>query len=189
MLNKNLFFSFIALFIVLLSACNNGTEEINNVPKEETMDNVYPFDKAVSVEVFSYEGSFDTVSAFSDYLSKNFESLAAVNILNDTNLHIKDRIKLTTPQKQQLFDILYKENCADALVGNCFNPNHAIVYYDHTGKAFAYTEISLDCMNAVSSKEVGNYKFCDSKIEKLTQFFKSIGIHYFGDVLMARNEE
>ncbi len=174
------------ILIVFLSlvACNNNTDEINNV-KDATIETVFPFSKAHTIEIYSYEGSFESVSSFSDYFSKNFGKLKQVNILNDTNLHVKDRISLNAAQKNQLFEILYKENCGDDLVGNCFNPNHAIVYYDESGRAFAYTEISLDCMNAVSSKDVGTYKFCDAKIQKITSFFKSIGVNYFGDDIVV----
>lgn len=80
--------------------------------------------------------------------------------------------------------ILYKTktkrigNVSEA--ASCYVPRHAIVY-SGSKETVAFQEICFECSGQRVEGDIVSYiDFCDSKWSELKDFFKSVGITYFG---------
>lgn len=171
--------------IIALIGCNDRSSYNDQPSTESTAIEALPqaltaIDHAV---IISYTSAFDEEQSFSDYLSKNFSQLADLNVLNDANLKIQEKANIDKDALQELLHILYQEKCSDDLVGNCFTPNHAIIYYDAAGKVIGYTEICFECITTVSSSNIPEFKLCNAKLNLLMEYMKKHDIHYFEHVI------
>lgn len=178
------FITCLYILTTILSCSDTNTsnsQNQENVSQAERLPKI--LDEIDHALIISYTSAFDEEQTFSDYISKNFSALSDVNVLNDEKLHIKERVKINNSDLPELFKILYQEPCTDDLVGNCFTPNHAFIYYNQSGKAIGYTEICFDCITAVSSENIPEFKLCNSKLNLLMEFMKKHNIHYFEHVL------
>lgn len=95
-----------------------------------------------------------------------------------------ESITLNDKQKKELERILYKTKTKRAgnvsLASACYVPRHAIVY-SGTNETIAFTEICFECNGQRAKGKISTYiDFCDSKWMELKDFFKSVGITYFG---------
>lgn len=183
-MKKILIFLSCITVLILSVGCNSQNDNNNTEVKS---DNALLLPQELEVVdhalLISYTSSFDGENSFSDYLTKNFSSLSDLNILNDEKLNIKDHVIIEDEDLDELFDILYKQSCSDDLVGNCFTPNHAVVYYDHNNKVMGYTEICFDCITSVSSQNIPTLKLCNSKMNQLMDFMKKHNVTYFDYVI------
>ena len=134
---------------------------------------IYPFDKAVSMEVISFDSK-----------------LGRAPIDQDTIVHAKTReaVVLSTNEINRLSDILYNYNYSketnffsETTVG-CYYPRHAIVFLDKSEKVISYIELCLECSQVKTSlPKESTGQFCEGKYDLLRAYFVSIGIRYFGD--------
>lgn len=181
------YFKIITCLYILTTifSCNNANTSNNQHQINE--GNITTLPKSLAnidhALIISYTSAFDEEQTFSDYLSKNFSSLSDINVLNDKRLQIQERVKISKDDLPELFKIIYQETCTDDLVGNCFTPNHAFIYYDQSEKVIGYTEICFDCITAVSSENIPEFKLCNSKLNLLMEFMKKHNIHYFEHVI------
>lgn len=95
-----------------------------------------------------------------------------------------DSITLNDNQKKQLEKLLYGSrtkhfgNVSEA--SGCYNPRHAIVYAG-SQEVVAFQEICFECNGQrYEGNGPGIIDFCDEKWDELQEFFKSVGITYFG---------
>lgn len=171
--------------ITALLSCNGSNTYNDQDQTEATAELELPKSLAAidHAMIISYTSAFDEEQSFSDYLSKNFSKLADQNVLNDPNLKIQEQAQIDQKALPELLHILYQEKCSDDLVGNCFTPNHAIIYYDITGNIIGYTEICFECITTVSSSNIPEFKLCNAKLNLLMEYMKKHNIHYFEHVI------
>jgi len=130
----------------------------------------YPFSKADRIEVVSYP------MRKSAYLNSTL-------IINNKFIvkGIEDRIKLTDPQIDTLFSILFNYKLKSDKYGmpitDCYTPRHSILFYKNN-KVFAFYEICFDCGGTRQTKDVDFGEFCIEKKCKLQKFFRSVGIKH-----------
>lgn len=179
---KLLIVSFMMLFAL---SCNNDEKSLENKVQDLRNKLSYPFSEASKVEIFSYKSKFDAENSFSDFLEQNISKSKRTKAVFDNNqLNINERIALTPDQVVALSQILYNQPCGDEIVGNCFTPRHAIVFYDKEGDPFAYSEICLECANASNSTGFTKFQLCNAKVDSLTKFFSSVGINYYHEPIL-----
>jgi hypothetical protein len=179
-------FKLLILFLIpLLYSCNNNNNSIQQKVKFVKTKRVFPFSEAEYIEIFSYKTNFETSNPFSNLLNDNVNFPNKLKeILESNKLNVKERIKLNPEQQDELFEILYNEECGDEILGNCFTPRHAIIFFDKNNTPIAFSELSLECITANFSKGFNKYKLCESKINKLKTFFEQIGIAYFEEPMI-----
>jgi len=173
------------LCILVTSSCSNDNKSIKDKVQELKNKPSYPFDQAETIEVFSYKSKFDTENSFSDFLEQNIsKSKRTKDIFDNNQLNIKERVQLKPAQILRLTEILYQQSCADEIVGNCFTPRHALVFFDKAGDPFAYTEICLECSNASYSAGFSKFQLCQSKVDSINSLFTELGITYFYEPIL-----
>jgi hypothetical protein len=120
--------------------------------------NKYPFSKADSVVIQSFENSGDSAH------------------------HIKERIVLNRMQTDSLTSILFNFQPLYPdyeKVRMCYTPHH-IINFCKAGKNISFIELCFIC-NRYKSDPSSEYwgVFCDNKYHQLKAFFKAAGITYF----------
>lgn len=166
-------------------SCNNDDKSVKDKVQELRNKPSYPFDTAATIEIFSYKSKYDTENSFSDFLEQNISKSKRTKAIFDNNqLQIKERVKLKPEEVIKLTEILYHQPCSDEIVGNCFTPRHALVFFDKAGDPFAYTEICLECSNASFSAGFSKFQLCQSKVDSLTNMFSKLGITYFQEPIL-----
>lgn len=98
----------------------------------------------------------------------------------------KQILALSQQQIDSLADVLYNYNYSDSLtvkrltVGACYEPRHAILFYNNTGKLFAYLELCFECRGNDTNMRLQAFgDFCEGKYELLENFFRQSGITFF----------
>ncbi|MGL2964461.1 hypothetical protein ACSVH2_11630 [Flavobacterium sp. RSB2_4_14] len=92
--------------------------------------------------------------------------------------YLKNRISLNKEQIEILKNGLIKcktENYAAA----CYDPRHAILFYDENDKIFGYIELCFDCNGSRSSDNFNSFSGCALGLQDT---FKEFGITYFGEI-------
>lgn len=90
--------------------------------------------------------------------------------------YLKNKILLNNKQIEVLKSSLSKcrtQNWASA----CYDPRHAILFYDENNKIFGHIEICFDCNGSRSSVNFKNLSDCALGLKGT---FKEFGITYFG---------
>jgi hypothetical protein len=92
---------------------------------------------------------------------------------------IKETLQLDHEQINSLLTLLKADMCKYNGVAICYDPAHAIVFFDAKDQPFGYIELCFSCTNYETS---GNFEidFCYEKSEALKSMFRSFGIKYFG---------
>jgi hypothetical protein len=131
----------------------------------------YPFSKASKIEVVSYPGRM------------NWDDIDE-EIVKDGVLTINDKIKerkvFTKAQTDSLFNFLFIDECpVFNSKSKCFDPRHAILFYDKKGKVIGHIEICLEC--GTSQQSFSFNAICDERTKQLADIFKQAGIKYFGE--------
>lgn len=154
------------LFIILISdSCNlKHKREINSI-----------FDKVNRIEILAYvdRNKWNQEDNL-DYLKLNFIQNGRLEI---NKKYLKNRIYLNKEQIEILKNKLIKcntENWAAA----CYDPRHALLFYDQKDKIFGHIEMCFDCNGSRSSENLKNFSECALGLEKT---FKEFGITYFGE--------
>jgi hypothetical protein len=141
------------------------------------------FDRASSVRILSYiNRPFATVVIDEEEVivepkkdTTHFRA-ADLEILEST---IQERLTLTPQQTVSLYSLLDKNSCETTEVAACYDPRHAIVFFDATGHPFSYIEVCFDCMNYQTPEDV-SLDLCSDQFRSLAQLFRSFEIKYFG---------
>lgn len=146
-------------------------------------DNTFPFNKARRIEIFSYpvRYTWDTVRIDGETHINN-ELIDGKGRVTLPKKRIKDHIVLDQSQTRRLFSVFCNEPCPeeDKMVAACYDPRHAIIFFDDKGLAFAHVEVCLSCLQTRSTEGIPIQDFCLAKVNALQQLFKDCGAKYFG---------
>lgn len=186
---KNLFPTFVYLFFAIviawgcISAKFKTTDKTiaENISPDNWYDcelngNLSPEERR-NISLFKIAKKIKIVS-----FSRKVVSATPIHHNQIVSKYLKDEITLTEDQIDQLTEILYNYNFSKSLDsrtishGDCYEPRHAIVFLNSSGKAFGYFEFCFECNNhqTFPAKEyIGEY--CNGKYWLIEQFFQSAG--------------
>lgn len=140
---------------------------------EFDISKTYPFSDARRIEILSYPDRFvwDTLPTSSHSPIQNGQIAIEQS-------RVKERVELSLTQKADLFNLLYNTKCNLPSSAACYDPRHAVIFFDKDDKAFAYIEICLSCLTTKESKDVNIGELCSEKITDIRNMFKNFGIKY-----------
>ena len=167
-------FALLFFFVFLLSNCKSKM-----IPE---YGSTFPFSIANEAKIISYPNRlmWDTTKTDSSVFIN--DGVIAKGEIRLPKAKIRDQIQLNQGDLKELFKILYKESCAgDEMTAACYDPRHAIVFYDKNKKAIGAIEVCFECLNSEVSAGIPNIVFCFDRIGKLQAFMKIRGVKYFGD--------
>jgi hypothetical protein len=105
----------------------------------------------------------------------NLESQMDVRFLNGTNLNADvfnaDGARLNQTQVKELLKAITGKH-PEHMVALCYNPHHAFVFFDSTGKPVASFEICFECSNYYwqPQRSLNKYNYIDIKsVRKIVQ--------------------
>lgn len=133
---------------------------------------IFPFNKSEKIVIVSFDV----------HLGK----LPVVNNLVDT-AKISEYIILNNAQTDSLTNILLNynypvTNTVFVISETCYDPRHAILFYNEKNDLIAYLELCFSCGDFDSNFEVfWLTQFCRGKYELMESFFAEAGIKYFGN--------
>jgi hypothetical protein len=91
--------------------------------------------------------------------------------------YLKNRISLNAQQIKKL-----KKSLSKCEIKNweaaCYDPRHAIIFYDKNVKVFGQIEICFDCNSSASSNNMLSFSECALGLKEL---FQEFGITYFNE--------
>jgi hypothetical protein len=153
------------LAILIFNSCNlKHKREINSI-----------FDKVNRIEILAYvDRNQWNQEDNSDFLKLNFIQNGKLEI---NKKYLKNIISLNKNQIEILKNKLSKcktENWAAA----CYDPRHALLFYDEKDKIFGYIEMCFDCNRSESSENLKLFSDCALDLK---ESFKEFGITYFGE--------
>ena len=144
--------------------------------KASDLNNVFPFNKSVAIEVVSYKTFLDDTTVE--------KSPFAVDGKIDRSQLVEQKI-LTQSQVDELVDILYDytfDPKIDSLiyaVSACFWPRNAVLFENAKGKIIARLEVCFQCWRSEFYPErFTPVDFCDGKMDMLMGFMQSAGIRF-----------
>lgn len=182
----------IYLVVFLLIGCNSETTKHNSPEKEiESIEEEEDFGESECVPnenfVSGETGLFEMQAVIQIVSFENTTySESPCEIINGEFKTINkiESITLNEVQKKKLETIIYSTrtkrfgNISEAQ--SCYVPRHAIVY-SGSNETFAFEEICFECNGQRhGGATIGHIDFCKSKWGELKDFFKSVGITYFG---------
>ena len=100
-----------------------------------------------------------------------------LNVLAST---IREKLVLTRTQTESLFTILNTDLCKFDGGAICFNPRHAIIFYDSKNSTLGYIELCFDCVTYETSPAF-EIDFCYEKAQALKEHFETFGLTYFSE--------
>lgn len=163
-----------------ISDYDNDKCEYNGELTVKQRSKIYPFNKAVTIQIVSFNSGLESVP-----------------IENDTINRVKTEEIITLNQEQinSLTDILYNYNYKktdgisvhNEVNNGCYRPRHAILFLDDKNKVKEFIEICFECSgyeSRLNKDEIG--EFCEGKYDLLHTFFENTGINYFEE--LPRNE-
>jgi len=173
---------FYVILIILLAGCNsnnNTTASDATIQKvsERKIESTFPFSEAEKVEIISY-----TYPKYSDIANKDNYDIVNGKIAFNESIII-DRVLLDDKYTNALFNILYTKSCPENYsVADCYRPAHRMIFYDKKHNIIAYLEVCLQCIGyRISPGFTKTEALCDTKMNELETFFKSVGIKHFTD--------
>ena len=136
----------IILYIVVCIAC------VSHKRKPATDDKLaITFERASSVRILSYSDRMYEPPVIEGEEEKNRgENEAVYRVVGDLRIPestIKEEIVLDSVQRNSLLHLLQTNMCEIDGVAICYNPRHAILFYDSNRQAFSYIEICFECTN------------------------------------------
>jgi hypothetical protein len=166
MLKKINFAIAILFFLFVFNSCNfQRKSEINSI-----------FEETKKVEILAYLDR----NQWGKEDNKKYYS--PVNYIRDKKIDIKEeylknRITLNSTQINKLKDGLI--NCeVENWEAACYDPRHAIIFYNNENEVFGYIELCFDCNGSYYSPNMEILSKCALRQEKL---FKEFGITYFNE--------
>lgn len=121
-----------------------------------TVKNTFPFSKADNVELVFYKEAQEE----------------GANLKKFSQVPIKKKVKLNDAEKQELFEILYKEECSFNSAAACYLPRHALVFTNQND-TIGIIEVCLECLTMKVTEGIEWKEMCDEKVTKLDKLFKS----------------
>ncbi len=136
---------------------------------------IYPFSKAKSVKIVSFEALPDSNGQIITGANKLPMKLNRVDVSK-----LNEIIQLNSLEIDSLTNILYNFGYNGKVLierGSCFNPRHAIIFFDNANVDFAFIELCFECnVYQTSSSLVQTGDFCTEKYNMLESYFKNRGI-------------
>jgi hypothetical protein len=133
--------------------------------KSQRPQDTFPFNKSDKIQLVSYHTRRDS------YSDRDLINNGKFSVDN-----IQQEMTLNSDQRDSLFSILYNFKPVpaglDTLQADCYNPRHAIVFYDKK-EAIAFFEICFECGGSKQSLGVDFGQFCPEKQCMLQKFFKA----------------
>lgn len=165
-LSKNSVRYCLLLFVLFLTNSCNITlkREVNSA-----------FEKTKRIEILAYidRNQWDEEDN-PNYLKLNYIQKGKLEI---NKKYLKNRISLNEEQIKTLEDKL--SNCeTESWAAACYDPRHAILFYDQNDKIFGYIEICFGCNSSKSSENFKDFSECAKGLENT---FKDFGITYFDE--------
>jgi hypothetical protein len=159
------------LTIIFINVISCETKKKDN--NEEKLDNLLK--KTNKIEFLAYidRNSWDG----SD--NPNYRNVSYIKNrkLDIKEKYIKNRMILNNKQVKEFKEKLNHCNSVD-WVAACYDPRHAIIFYNDKDEIFGYVEMCFSCNNYDASKNVSFIGMCTVELETL---FKEFGITYFED--------
>lgn len=169
--------TFILFLLWMFACCSSHRSRVTQDNKLASL-----FSRASTVQVMSYkdrthqtpliEGERPTETAPSEPV------LTVVGELRITENTIKEKLRLNNVQRDSLFRLLNADMCETNGTGICYDPRHAIIFFDSKDQPFGYIEICFACTNYETSENL-ELDFCYEKSEAIKSLFQSFGIEYF----------
>ena len=168
------------LFVVALSlssGCGESPEpndgEEQKRPRKE-IQSTYPFSEATKIEILSYPDrlSWDTTPSKGGFTLNELVARGELVVNPDS---IKERITLDKTQSESIFELLINSTCEDSSSAACFEPRHALIFYNGK-KVIAYLELCFSCHSYETS---GNFEVNHFCFSSLRTEFEKIGIGYY----------
>jgi len=157
----------------------------------------YPFNRAAKIELVSYngaEGPNEEVITDSIYMLKQAGKYHPVKIKRwdspfaDHKVDTSQFMQAITLSKSQVnnltdlfFNIRERKHNPYIVYGemSCFDPRNAIIFINSKGEIFAFIEICFECQKIEPSSDKINFGgWCLQKMDKIKQYFASVGIQY-----------
>ena len=177
------------ILLIGLFSCNKEEKKsINKIETKKTEVKEFEIVKAADLEknVYDFFSNVTKIEIFA-YLDRNKweksdnPDYRNPNYIKNNKIEIKDkylrnRIVLSNSQIKEL-QTGFKKGYYDYSAA-CYDPRHAIIFYDKDGVIIGNIEICFDCNNVSSSKNL--YSIGMSATNQL-DLFKKFGVTYFED--------
>ena len=143
----------------------------------------YPFDEAMSIEVFSYvnRGLWQDLYNSSQVIEYRPDQVITIGDFQIERKQIIDKIRLTGKEITQLDSLMYRLTCESDDVAFCYEPRHFFLFVNKENESFAGLEICFECISGIATKGFESPQLCDNKNLKIMTFLQSKGINYFGE--------
>ena len=186
-------FLIILVCVTCLMACLGQKENIRKQPLKQDFQtdsakcifkeflspserkSVYPFSKAKSVKIVSFDALPDSNGHIITGANKLPMNANRVDVSK-----LNEIIQLNSLEIDSLTNILYNFRYNGKFLierGSCFNPRHAIIFFDSANVDFAFIELCFECnVFQTSSNEVQAGDFCTEKYSMLESYFRNRGI-------------
>lgn len=166
MLKKIYFVTSILFFVLILNSCNfHRKSEIDVI-----------FEQTKKIEILAYLDRNQWEK------EDNPKYYSPVNYIKDKKIDIKEkylknRIVLNSTQINKLKNELINSE-VENWEAACYNPRHAIIFYNNKNEVFGYVELCFDCNGSYYSPNMEIISKLALRQEKL---FKEFGITYFNE--------
>lgn len=172
------------IFTVFLFSCASKTENKALVEKKALakMEKTFPFSESERVEIISYpvRYTWDTIPNANEGVT-TVENIVIDKTLRIKPSGIKERFFLNNDQKVDLYKILYKKDNPECTVSTCYDPRHAILFYNDRSEIIAYIEICFDCGIDYASDGFDYNELCREGLSDVRKIFEKAGIKYYGE--------
>lgn len=140
------------------------------------------FKHAASVRLLSYsDRMYEPPVIEGEEQKDSVETETVFRVVGDLRIAestIKEEITLDGAQRDSLLRLLQLNLCETDGVAICYNPRHAILFYDSNDRPFSYIEICFECTNYQTYGDFA-LDFCYEKSQAIRSLFQSVGIEYF----------
>jgi hypothetical protein len=165
------------LFLTLIIACSSSKQTASSDKQLAAL-----FSRAQSVQILSYADRTYHKSVIDSEKQKSLlavdTSTIRVGKLPIRTRDIIDNLTITKAQRDSLFNLLHSDMCLPGRGSICYNPRHAILFYDSNNKPFGYIEFCFECTQYQTGPEF-ELDFCYEKVEALEKMFKNFGVTFF----------
>uniref|UniRef100_UPI00404AABCD hypothetical protein n=1 Tax=Flavobacterium sp. TaxID=239 RepID=UPI00404AABCD len=164
-MKKTIFLLLLPIFALLFS-CKSGNETAVDLIFEQTS----------KIEILAYvDRDLWDEEDNPDFYEVNFIKNKKVDIKDK---YLKNKIVLNNQQIVKLKKGLSDSCESFSLFGGakCYDPRHAIIFYNNKSEVLGYIEICFECEKANSSYNLKILEDCALQLEEL---FKEFGITYF----------
>jgi hypothetical protein len=141
------------------------------------MEETFPFSVADKIEVISYpiRYEWDTIrNGKETHLGPLVENKKLIN-----SSGIKERVFLNEKLRSKLFNSLFTDDDPECTVAMCFDPRHAILFYNNKSEIIATMEICFECGGSRAAFK--HNELCYEGLAPIGKIFEEAGIKYFGE--------